>query len=78
METALRRVARWQEAWPRIADAAPRDAANRRPCYSFFYPEEEYQPHLLGVYDADFLARLIEERLANPIDPRVGMEAHRS
>jgi len=25
METALRRVARWQEAWPRIADAAPRD-----------------------------------------------------
>jgi hypothetical protein len=38
----------------------------------------QYQPHLLGVYDADFLARLIEERLANPIDPRVGMEAHRS
>jgi hypothetical protein len=38
----------------------------------------QHQPHLLGVYDADFLARLIEERLANPIDTRVGMEAHRS
>ncbi len=27
MDTALARVARWQEAWPRIAEAAPRDAA---------------------------------------------------
>jgi hypothetical protein len=47
METAVARVARWQDAWPRIADAAPRDAAGRRPCYSFFYPEEEYRPELL-------------------------------
>jgi hypothetical protein len=47
METAIQRVARWQEAWPRIADAAPRDAAGRKPCYSFFYPEEEYHPELL-------------------------------
>lgn len=48
METALDRVARWQEAWPRIADAAPRDAAGRTPCYSFFYPQEEYRPELLA------------------------------
>jgi hypothetical protein len=47
IETALSRVARWQEAWPRIADAAPRDAAGRKPCYSFFYPEEEYRSELL-------------------------------
>lgn len=47
METALRRVARWQDAWPRIADAAPRDADGRMPCYSFFYPEEEYRAELL-------------------------------
>jgi len=46
-ETALKRVARWQEAWPRIAGAAPRDAAGRKPCYSFFYPEEEYRHELL-------------------------------
>jgi len=47
METALRRVARWQEAWPRIADAAPRDAEGRKPSYSFFYPQEEYRSELL-------------------------------
>lgn len=47
METALKRVARWQEAWPRIAAAAPRDASGKSPCYSFFYPQEEYRPELL-------------------------------
>jgi hypothetical protein len=47
-ETAVNRVVRWQEAWPRIADAAPRDADGKRPCYSFFYPEEEYRPKLLA------------------------------
>ena len=36
------------------------------------------QPHLLGVYDVDFLQRIIEERLASPVDARMGMEAHRS
>jgi len=48
METALRRVARWQEKWPRIAAAAPRDVAGRMPQYSFFYPQEEYRPELLA------------------------------
>ncbi|HEY0163044.1 MAG TPA: hypothetical protein VGB69_10225 [Edaphobacter sp.] len=48
VETGIARVARWQEAWPRIADAAPRDAAGRPPCYSFFYPQEEYRPELLA------------------------------
>jgi hypothetical protein len=47
METALSRVARWQELWPRITDAAPRDGVGRRPCYSFFYPQEEYRRELL-------------------------------
>ncbi|MEO7741822.1 MAG: hypothetical protein ABIR98_02670 [Usitatibacter sp.] len=36
------------------------------------------QPHLLGVYDVDFLQKIIEERLASPIEARMGMEAHRS
>ena len=37
------------------------------------------QPHLLGVYDVDFLQKIIEERLASPAaDARIGMEAHRS
>lgn len=36
------------------------------------------QPHLLGVYDVDFLQRIIEERIASPSEARMGMEAHRS
>jgi hypothetical protein len=47
VETALGRVAQWREKWPRIADAAPRDAAGQRPQYSFFYPQEEYRRDLL-------------------------------
>ena len=44
---ALRRVARWRDRWPRIADDAPRDAAGQRPQYSFFYPQEDYRRDLL-------------------------------
>jgi hypothetical protein len=47
VETALGRVARWRDRWPRIADDAPRDAAGLRPQYSFFYPQEEYRRDLL-------------------------------
>ncbi|MGB9408950.1 MAG: hypothetical protein WCA89_15550, partial [Terracidiphilus sp.] len=47
VETALGRVARWRERWPRIAGDAPRDAAGQRPQYSFFYPQEEYRRDLL-------------------------------
>jgi hypothetical protein len=39
---------------------------------------QSHQPHLLAVYDVDFLSRIIEERLASPVDARVGLEAHRS
>jgi len=47
LATGLDRVARWREKWPRIADDAPRDAAGQRPQYSFFYPQEGYQPELI-------------------------------
>jgi len=47
VETALGRVARWRDCWPRIAEDAPRDAAGQRPQYSFFYPQEEYRRALL-------------------------------
>jgi hypothetical protein len=47
MATAVERVQRWQAEWPRIANAAPKDAAGKKPCYSFFYPQEEYQKELL-------------------------------
>ncbi len=47
LETALARVARWRDTWPRIAGDAPRDAAGHCPQYSFFYPQEEYQREVL-------------------------------
>ena len=52
VETALTRVGRWRDRWPRIADDAPRDATGQRPQYSFFYPQEEYRRDLLdGIAD---------------------------
>ncbi len=42
------------------------------------YYLERHQPHLLAVYDVDFLKSLIEQRLATPADARIGIEAHRS
>lgn len=44
--TARRRVCRWRTEWPRIA-ARHNDSRGRPPQYTFFYPEEEYQPGLL-------------------------------
>lgn len=52
LETAMARVGRWKDRWPRIADDAPRDAFGQKPQYSFFYPQEEYQRDLLdGIAD---------------------------
>jgi hypothetical protein len=47
LETALGRVGRWRDRWPRIAADAPRDAAGQCPQYSFFYPQEDYRRDLL-------------------------------
>ncbi len=35
-----------------------------------------HQPHLLSVYDADFLGRLVESRIASPDQHHFGLEAH--
>ncbi|HEV7498922.1 MAG TPA: hypothetical protein VGQ33_02915 [Vicinamibacteria bacterium] len=43
---ARQRVARWRREWPEIAQRH-RDSSDRRPCYTFFYPQEEYHPDLL-------------------------------
>jgi len=40
------------------------------------YYLEKHQPHLLQVYDVDFLTKIIEERLVSPTNNRIGMEAH--
>ena len=39
---------------------------------------ERHQPHLLTVYDVDLLQGMVEARLAQPAEQRVGMEAGRS
>jgi hypothetical protein len=43
---ALERVGRWRQRWPEIAQRFT-DSAGRHPLYTFFYPEEEYRPHLV-------------------------------
>jgi hypothetical protein len=60
IKTALGRVARWRDRWPRIADDAPRDDAGQRPQYSFFYPQEEYQRDVL-----DGIAEIVRTGVAD-------------
>jgi hypothetical protein len=43
---ARERVELWMREWPRIAERH-RDSEGRSPKYTFFYPEEEYRPHLI-------------------------------
>jgi hypothetical protein len=57
--TALERVQRWLKGWPRIA-SRHRDDAGQRPCYTFFYPEEQYHPAAI-----DALARLAVAGIAD-------------
>ena len=53
VEVGHERVAKWEQRWPGIAADAPRDAEGRAPCFTFFYPQEEYEPAIL-----DRLAKL--------------------
>jgi hypothetical protein len=45
---AMDRVRWWRSVWPAIA-ARHTDSGGRSPCYTFFYPEEQYHPHALGL-----------------------------
>lgn len=56
---ALERVRRWVKGWPRIARRFA-DRSGRPPCYTFFYPEEQYHPAAL-----DALSRLAETGIAD-------------
>jgi hypothetical protein len=49
LDVAHLRMAEWTKRWPAIAAAAPRDSAGRPPCFTFFYPQEEYQRDLLNT-----------------------------
>ena len=61
----------WDEATWATLSGLP-DLRSQLRCYL-----EQHQPHLLSVYDVDFLGSLIEAHIANPRGA-MGMEAHRS
>ena len=46
-QTARERVGIWRKMWPEIA-ARHQDSLGHPPRYTFFYPQEEYQPYLLA------------------------------
>jgi hypothetical protein len=48
LKSAQSRVELWRSAWPVISRRCRPDAAGNRPKYTFFYPEEEYHPTLVG------------------------------
>ena len=48
LDVAHARVAAWQQRWPEIATSAPKDAIGNSPCFTFFYPQEEYQRDILN------------------------------
>jgi hypothetical protein len=47
LRTAQSRVALWRSAWPAIARRCKPDSAGNPPCYTFFFPQEEYHPTLI-------------------------------
>jgi hypothetical protein len=55
--TASERVALWSRQWPLIAGRY-RDSAGRPPRYTFFYPQEQYRPHLIDALAKMTCARI--------------------
>jgi hypothetical protein len=47
IDQARSRVDTWVNRWPAIALGAPLDSVGRPPCFTFFYPQEEYRADLL-------------------------------
>lgn len=54
------RVRSWRSAWPSIAKRCNTDSAGRPPQYTFFFPEEEYDPALIEP-----LAEMTREGIAD-------------
>jgi hypothetical protein len=51
LDVAHARVRTWQDRWPPIAQAAPRDSSGNTPRYTFFYPQEEYVREILTALE---------------------------
>lgn len=48
LDNAHARMSVWEQQWPRIIEQAPLDADGKPPCFTFFYPQEEYDRGLLN------------------------------
>ena len=60
LEQGHERVDHWLRRWPEIAAAAPRDSEGKPPCFTFFYPQEEYQPSILSALEPLVRARIAD------------------
>lgn len=60
LSKAQTRVRMWRSAWPMVAERCKTDTAGNPPRYTFFYPEEEYQPSLLEP-----LAEMVRQGIAD-------------
>lgn len=60
LATAKSRVRSWRSFWPSIAKHCNTDSAGRPPQYTFFFPEEEYDPALIEP-----LAEMAREGIAD-------------
>jgi hypothetical protein len=58
-DVARDRVAEWRRCWPQIA-ARHRDSSGRPPRYTFFYPQEQYNPEVI-----DPLAEMAAQGIAD-------------
>jgi len=75
-ELARERVQRWTRHWPEIARRHP-DSTGRPAQYCFFYPEEEYRPHLLELLAGLVRAQLgdVEVHLHHDLDTEAAFRA---
>jgi hypothetical protein len=60
LRTGQSRVALWRSEWPEIARRCKPDSAGNSPCYTFFFPEEEYHPTLVEP-----LAEMVRDGIAD-------------
>ena len=58
--TGNERVAKWRKTWPELAQQVGPDSRGMLPKYSFFYPQDEYQPQFL-----DPLAEMVDMALGD-------------
>jgi hypothetical protein len=58
--TGQSRVALWRSEWPEVARRCKLDSAGNSPCYTFFFPEEEYHPTLVEP-----LAEMVRDGIAD-------------